>query len=149
MPIFELLRPSKNTKISHSKRTFAIKPRGLFPELRYAYFRLKKMLKLCFYLIYLNLNLVKTSKFNTMQKTSTWQTHLPYLQVETLLQYRIHQSYTGNYHCMHWLSKTPSWVTKQVWCARNSPWSLHMGPRSHQCVNKQTKNWFFLLKFAC
>ena len=72
MPIFELLRPSKNTKISPSKRAFAIKPRGLFPELRYAYFRLKKMLKLCFYLIYLNLNLVKTSKFNTMQKTSTW-----------------------------------------------------------------------------
>ena len=40
----------------------------------------QKMLKLCFYLIHLNL--VKTPKFNTMQKTSTWQTHLPYLQVE-------------------------------------------------------------------
>ena len=106
----------------------------------------QKMLKLCFYLIHLNL--VKTPKFNTMQKTSTWQTHLPYLQVETLLQYRIHQSYTGNYHCMHWLSKTPSWVTKQVWCARNSPWSLPMGPRSHQCVNKQTKNCFFFTKIC-
>ena len=91
MPSFELL--------SLSKRAFAkYKPRGLFRELRYAHFSKKqKMLKLCFYLIHLNL--VKTPKF-TMQKTSTWQTHLP-LQVETLLQYRIHQSYTGNYHCMH------------------------------------------------
>ena len=119
MPIFEPLKWFKNRHGLYLK----VSQRGPLQNIsREAYFqnygmlilgkKKQKMLKLCFYLIHLNL--VKTPKFNTMQKTSTWQTHLPYLQVETLLQYRIHQSNTGNYHCMHWLSKTPSWVTKEV-----------------------------------
>jgi len=52
-------------------------------------------------------------------------------------------------HCMHSLSRTPSWVTELVirisWVYGKSPGSLTVGPRCHECDN----NLILLLKFAC
>ena len=51
-----------------------------------------------------------------MQQTSKWKTHLPnYSHLETL---PVHNSFPGYhhhyYHCIHSLSRTPSWVTELV-----------------------------------
>ena len=53
------------------------------------------------------------NRWITMQKTSKWQTHLPYLHLETL---RVHNSFSE--HCTEFMQETstwtPSWVTELV-----------------------------------
>ena len=69
----------------------------------------------------------------TMQQTCKWQTHLPYLRLETL---RVHNSFSENYKNSNkkQLAWTPSWVTELVRYALSS-----VGPRFHECDSKQEK----------
>ena len=67
-----------------------------------------------------------------MQQTSKWEKHLPYLHVGTL---RVYNSVSENYKNS---KKIP--VMRKSWVLWKDPKSLPLGPRSHECDNKQTKS---------
>ena len=81
----------------------------------------------------------------TMQQTGKCQTHLPYLELQTLLKYK---------PCLHSLSRTPSWARKRAGYAhalsavervlRHFLWDP--GPLS---VTISKQKIILLLKFAC
>ena len=91
-----------------------------------------------------------------MPQTSKWQTHLPYLQLEPLL---VHKSLFPQQPLYQLTVADLGQLSKLCACVESpgkSPLSLPVGPRSHQCVNKQIKNcfcYFFFQKidenYAC